>query len=93
MSLHPLTIKSIQGSRLLKDWLWHCGCNRLTTQWRLCEYHQGYEDAAQAQQERLDETVRLLRDQHTRVILSSWHKDRGCGVCEFYARIDGGEQQ
>lgn len=68
MSLHPLTLKSIEALPLLypddeQAAYYECGCYRHTDIWTLCTYHQGYEDGVQAQQERLDEAVRLLRAQ------------------------------
>lgn len=71
MSLHPLTLKSIEASPLLypddeQAAYYECRCYRHEGQWdfwTLCDYHQGYEDAAQAQQELRDEAVRLLRAQ------------------------------
>lgn len=67
-NLHPLTLKSIELNRDAHQWpMFRCGCEaahqvgRKVTPWRLCQYHQGYEDAAVDMQERIGQLEMLVR--------------------------------
>lgn len=91
MSLHPLTKQGIEENWEPGDGKFYCGCMKFA-EWTLCQYHQGYEDAAQAMQERLDEADVAVRLYSGR--LEGWNltDEQKAAVSRTLARIDGGEQ-
>lgn len=46
------TVASIEQQRVIKDTItnivYSCGCDRPNGRWRLCQYHDGFEDGLEA---------------------------------------------
>lgn len=62
MTPHPPTIKSIEKIKQHEPGklrVWRCGCQFRCDHWRLCPYHQGYDDAIADQWATVVEHVEL----------------------------------
>lgn len=83
-NLHPLTLADLNQSLNwdLEEGCYCCGCEIRGRGWYLCQYHDGYDAAAEDQQKRLDEAVRLLREARDLLLHNGSHVRRGDGTYE-----------
>ena len=68
MSLHPLTLASIEAERVIPTTgilsSYECGCgpkaDEVSSIWTLCPYHQGFQDALTLVYDHLSENIAAL---------------------------------